>query len=680
MSKKIDLILVVISCLVVFGISAGKRLHQYSVWKKNKSVYFVDKYPAVTTLDAYYWLRYAEIDKGLKKKPLYDLRNYPDIKKFSSKNIPILSKLISKTCDFFNNDGYNKVFVGGIKLIDWVAGLFTIPFIIYLYLSGAGFSGVLGGLIGSFSTAYYVRSFTGRVDTDAFVLMGPVFIALFLLLTVISERKFLKYIFSAVSGLFFLILCKFHGSILVGYIGYLFLLIFLLFLNKVEKKEILKIAIIFILFSNPLNLISGLKAFWGFLGSSYVLNFSKGSTVGNEKAIVLPNIIQTITETIRMKPGQVLDMMFGNRFFAVLGLIGSAVYFILNFRKSLFLLPMAGLGFLAFFTSNRFAMFLAPFIGVGIGYLFHLLLKFIYKFLKNFSYSRSIIEVVFGLIFFFSFAKATGFYLIPSPSIPAPIVKSFIDMKHKFPLHSAIFTWWDFGYALMDIGDFYTYHDGGIHGGVRTYFVAKGLTINSQEKLYNLISYLEDFGFKKIKKIIEDNKSPSFLLHEVFDYKNGKIPLNHHIYILYTQDMIPKYGAISYFGNWNFKTKKSSPDYYQILSCYKFQNEKLYCSGINVNLKDGVLELEGNRKVNLKQIIMVNNGYIFSKKTYPYKSNLFVEILMKNRQIFQVLLLNKRLFESNFNQQFILGNIDRRYFREAYNNFPFARAFEVLHK
>jgi dolichyl-diphosphooligosaccharide--protein glycosyltransferase len=32
---------------------------------------------------------------------------------------------------------------------------------------------------------------------------------------------------------------------------------------------------------------------------------------------------------------------------------------------------------------------------------------------------------------------------------------------------------------------------------------------------------------------------------------------------------------------------------------------------------------------------------------------------------------------SNFNQQFILGNYDRLYFEEVYNNYPVARVLKV---
>jgi dolichyl-diphosphooligosaccharide--protein glycosyltransferase len=43
-----------------------------------------------------------------------------------------------------------------------------------------------------------------------------------------------------------------------------------------------------------------------------------------------------------------------------------------------------------------------------------------------------------------------------------------------------------------------------------------------------------------------------------------------------------------------------------------------------------------------------------------------------------ILLTDILTFNSNFNQMFLLGRYDYKKFKEVYNNFPTARAFEVL--
>ena len=46
-------------------------------------------------------------------------------------------------------------------------------------------------------------------------------------------------------------------------------------------------------------------------------------------------------------------------------------------------------------------------------------------------------------------------------------------------------------------------------------------------------------------------------------------------------------------------------------------------------------------------------------------------------QVPELQVIEEPLFRTNFNQQFILGNFDRRYFEEVYNNFPVARVLRV---
>jgi dolichyl-diphosphooligosaccharide--protein glycosyltransferase len=146
--------------------------------------------------------------------------------------------------------------------------------------------------------------------------------------------------------------------------------------------------------------------------------------------------------------------------------------------------------------------------------------------------------------------------------------------------------------------------------------------------------------------------------------------------------MIGKYGAISYFGNWDFNQKKSFPDGYSFIRCSSLKNNTLYCSNLNMNLSTGIINFNGsNRRAYLRKTVFVNNGYVIKEKNYKdNKNGIFLQLLMKNNNIFRVLLLNNRVFNSNFNQQFILGNIDKKLYKEVYNNFPVARAFKLLPK
>jgi dolichyl-diphosphooligosaccharide--protein glycosyltransferase len=142
--------------------------------------------------------------------------------------------------------------------------------------------------------------------------------------------------------------------------------------------------------------------------------------------------------------------------------------------------------------------------------------------------------------------------------------------------------------------------------------------------------------------------------------------------------MIGKYSSISFFGNWDFNSKKSNPDSYQQLRCSQLKDNQLYCGNIIINLNNGIGKIGPNRQFNIRKSFFIDNGYIIRENNYNNKNGYYLELLMRNNNIFSIYIINDRLFRSNFNQQYILGKVDTRYFKEVYNNFPFARLFKVI--
>ena len=67
--------------LAVYGISTYKGQAEYRYWMENSEHYVVDHVTAMTTMDAYYWLKMArEVDKGTAGIRKADpTRGYPDL-------------------------------------------------------------------------------------------------------------------------------------------------------------------------------------------------------------------------------------------------------------------------------------------------------------------------------------------------------------------------------------------------------------------------------------------------------------------------------------------------------------------------------------------------------------------------------------------------------------------------
>ena len=140
----------------------------------------VDHVTAMTTKDAYYWLKMArELDNGTLGKGKADPgKGYPDLVPFAIKDSPsLLAEFISLSKNFTGGDYYRA----GLMLVAILAGLFVFPLFFYFNRLGFGASAVLGGLVGSFGHAYYDRTMMGRVDTDLLNTFFPLMAACFIL-------------------------------------------------------------------------------------------------------------------------------------------------------------------------------------------------------------------------------------------------------------------------------------------------------------------------------------------------------------------------------------------------------------------------------------------------------------------------------------------------------------------
>jgi dolichyl-diphosphooligosaccharide--protein glycosyltransferase len=338
--------------------------------------------------------------------------------------------------------------------------------------------------------------------------------------------------------------------------------------------------------------------------------------------------------------------------------------------------PLVILGSWSLVGPSRFAMYLAPLIGVGAGVLIELLVKYAGEKLRFRPLPVTLASISLMFILFFSTAAYTGFSYNTLPIMTASTTRALLDIKHIVPKRSAMFTpFWEYGYALMEIGDFATYHDGGLQGGMRTTLASKAMTSTQQEEMVSLLSYLEVYGFNHLSSVIrKDNLSADQMMETVFPYPGDFRGDN--VYVLYLEDTIRKFNPMSYFGTWDFDRKKSDPMSYVELHCFSLANDVMTCSDGKIDLNRGVMN-DGTNDVPLRAALFVNDGYVVSQTNYETDQGYYLQILMKNNIIYMILVADERLFWTNFNQQYLLGNYDRRYFEEVYNNFPLARVLKV---
>ncbi|AEA34469.1 STT3 domain-containing protein [Hippea maritima] len=653
--------LFLIFVLLVFSASFYFRYHQFSVWKTKPDVYFVKDYPAMTTLDAYYWLRYAkEYKNGSYYKSDNDtLRAYPEFTK-KAKPIPLISFLIA----WFSKITGMSIYLSGLMLVPILASLFVIPFALLFYEAKMPIAGLVGGFVGAFSWMYAIRTAMGRVDTDLLQLFFMFLGSYFVVKASLAEDRKRMYLYALLLGLNFLLFGWWYAHYGIDLVYFVVLIAFLIF-RRVNLKDITVVCLLFIFFSNPLWFFSSLNSVIGF--------FTQYGKISSAAGGDFPNILKTITEAEHVAAAKVLSYILSSPVIDTLGLILSLFALVFARFYGVAVLPVFLLGMLAFRSSNRTVMFLAPFVGIGFGFLFDFILNRLKsdKFnstLKNVISSLVVVVLVVGL------GSFSAYKFVPRPSIAAPIVDSFLDLKDELD-KAVIFSWWDYGYAIEDIDGFATYHDGGAHGGARTYLVAKALISDNQTLMHNIISFMNHYGVKPIMdNITKDNVSAGDAVKMAFGF-NKPLKDNNN-YVLFTQDMIGKYYAISYLGSWDFKKEKSYPDGYSFFACFGYKNGVFKCNRGDIDTKTGVID----GKLPIKRLVYVINGRIADEKTFNSRG-VNVEICMnridKKVVVRFVLVCDDRVFESNFNKMYILGDYDSGLFEEVYNKFPTARVFRV---
>lgn len=667
MKKKIaaSVVIFILFTTLAFELSAFQRYWQFAMWNKDKEIiYPKDGRIPMTTLDSYHWTRLArEYNNGnFGKEKIDPLRAYPEIGYFPE--FPnMLVYLLGKFANFFNGDVYRA----GIYLIPILSSLFIIPLAIYFYKIGLGSVGIAGGLFGTFTYAYNPRTANGYVDTDALNLFFPTLVGLFFLLITEAKRKKSQYLYAAIAGLGMWLFSWWYEK--PGFaVVYAFFLILHLLVNRFKIREIILLLSTYILFCNPYYFYQGMGNILAFILAGYF----QGEKI-KLSGLVWPNVMATISESQKTSAVYVLNLVAGNKYLAIAGIVGILIVFVLKFRQMTPLLPLLFLGGLAFVSGSRFAMYLAPLVWAGMGYL---LFVIVYTVSRVVNWKKRTADLIFPAIifiaFFISADKITAYDEVYPPFIPLDIMNSFLDLKERVPKNSPVFTWWDFGYPLMDVGEFAVYHDGGTQGGLRSYLVAKAFVEDNQRKMYSIISAIDVYHFQGINSLMTDGKTANKVVEKIVNFPLK--PLNKNIIVLYTRDMIPKYYAFALFGNWDFEKKVSKVEEYQSLDCGEFDGKILKCQNYTVDIEKGLI----NNKDAIKRFIISDGGYVVYRKEYPdNKSDSTVELIGLQGKILGVYMLPESVFKSNFNQMYLLGNYDENLFEEVYNNFPSARAFRV---
>lgn len=666
-------ILLLFSVLIV-GLSL--RFDDLKVWQTRQNLWYLDPdRPLFTSYDAFFFARLArDYQEGLYAPRERDpYRGVPD--NYLTDNItypfpvPLMSFSAARLSDWLGMP-LEKV---ALYYTPITAVLFVIPLFLYLETLGYTAAGLLGGLCGVTAFIYVIRTSIARFDTDSLNLFFPFAIAWALAMYFRSRRpllwvglasifSFLFYWWYAHPHLIFVLMLIFGGVI---------------FWEKraFEKRDRIALAILLLpnlwyLWKAPLSLF---KQIWG-----YVVAITSPGQTGIFRDY--PNVLQSISELQQSKGlSQVAILTLQNKTLFILGLLGAFILLVRERKALAFLWPYFLIGLLVFRSGNRFAMYLAPFIGMGLGFVLHLGMDGLERLFKI-EVSRSLKKLLVLLatlllgLGVFSAQKNSRAY-VAVPKVNAFVARNMEKLQEVIPQEAWIWSWWDYGYAFQYLSRRAVFIDGGSQGSPKTYYVALSFTSPSPEEARNITAFVAREGLVGIKKRLKEDLTARELTEAVKKGRLYRAP-EHPVYWVFTQDLPPKYGWIGYFGTWDFETHRGRFGFIWDLNPCRREKARQVLScrrGVRVDFKHRKVYL-GPKTFLLSEIVFRSSEGIQSQK-FSEKGLILEVISTSYGETF--FLLDRRSFESNFNQMYLLRRYDPRYFELVLDDFPFLVAYRV---
>lgn len=669
------------------------RFDDTKIWHQNKSSFFYpDNIPLYSEYDSFFFARLAlDIKEGIYRNGSADnFRFFPDNSFFLQENFE--EDFIPK----YQISGHFISFVWAYlskltgldlaKLTWWLVPLLAISVVFPLYFYFCDlkvpWAGILGGLVVVTSPIYWGRTNLMRLDHDILNLTLPFFIAYFFykFFEEGSEKK--KYFWISLASLVLIFYQLWYGH---PNLNFVLVSMFLVryFWDKRwtwSKKDLIFTAILILpqswyLYHGPFHLYLQVK--------TLVFNI-KSPTSTDILFKDFPNIFMSISELQKLTFKEVFDFVLFNLVLGILGLIGSFLIFLFYFKKLLFIFPFFGIGLLSFFSGARFTMYLAPFVGIGLGFMVHLIFEKLLTYIQVFKeeYKQRITKIVVGICLLLAvfLAQIPVWKYLSTPKISASLVKDMEFLKESTPSNAVIWTWWDYGYAFQLYARRAVFHDGGSQASPKTYFIARSFTTTSPEEAWNITSFISNYGLYGIAKILKTGLSAKELVEKV---KNGEYakPIEVPIYWVFTGDLIPKFGWIHYFGSYNFDKREGTfGSYITPNNCYIITKDVFSCPdlGVQIDLVNGYITTQ-------KEIASVKTFYLREKnqlieKKFKENGDYVVELIRTNPNNWSIFLIESFLEKTLFNEMFLLRKYDSKYFELVLDDFPHMVVYRVKSK
>jgi dolichyl-diphosphooligosaccharide--protein glycosyltransferase len=431
---------------------------------------------------------------------------------------------------------------------------------------------------------------------------------------------------------------------------------------------------VFALFGNPLNAAGAANAMRSFVTDYLLAGGGEG-----DHPLGFAGITRDIAELAPLPFERTLAGLSGAPLVTLVGLAGLLLLVVRHWRRAAPLLPMLLLGLLAFTSARRFAMYLAPLVGMGLGAWITgagLLAERLPALRARPRLSVALAPVA-ALVAIVAVAPITSYGARPNEAaIRTELLDALLALREQLPSGAVVATSWSYGYLVQDVAGAATLNDGEAPDPAVEYLLRRGLVSDDPEFLRSSLGYLEREGRTSLRALFAD---PARFEDALRTLAAAAPPESPDIYLLFTERSL--YEAPVYFrsGLWTPSGGNGPYTGFDLLRCRPGGDGALDCRRpgvrISVDLERGTIDSAPR----LSRFVDVRDGEVVSERAYDPAGDLTAQRLGDAVEgSFPMAFADELVYRSNLNQLFLLGRYDASAYEEVFDAFPVARAYRVL--
>ena len=592
--------------IVVFAIFL--RYEDFSVWEKNKIYFQYRGEYQMANFDSYYYLQIAkELQEGSYDN-LQENRRVPN-----GMQVPTIPPLLSVFAASISKITNVPIPTIAIFLPIFLASLLApLVFLVVRKLQFNKQAALTAALFSIISLTYVIRTRIGVFDTDClnviFVLLNSY---LFFLFAEIRDNK--RYIYFGLGLLnTFLFFMWWNTATSVVILSAVVPISVALIIFYKTKKVIIKYSVL------ALILLLG-----GYFIKDQIQSYS--NLLFNTVYTVFPNNM-SVSELNTVSISDFIKKTTGNSVIFLFMLIGIiALFWELKLKALFFTIPFL-LAIAALFVGNRFLLFSAPILALGIGYCIQILFTFNKWIKPTLATAITIIVAIIGINS--NFKTITNKYEKPAAFENVTLLNAL--EKHT-PKGANIWTGWDLGYQIHYYLDRGTYADGEFSDGEIYYYASFPLATDNLTVSANFMRFYNKYGIEGMTTLYDIfpsvEKTFNFLKY-VLAYSPSKA--EEWLETQQQLDLLPKTNKLTNPQQWvSFLFPKQSDDFYvfihykmtQTASWFKQGNSDLktgQTKGLPLFLSFNSLKQQDNQIKNHQMSLNQNTGVMdyFNQKRY----------------------------------------------------------------